>query len=259
MKWFFGFNAETSYYQDYISLIKVAVNSAKLVSPTLEPHMIYDGSPCPLTEWATKKGVTIHYIRSRYYKYFHSLKWGNDNMKTASGAFLRAEIPELVKKNYDDKYVLYTDCDVIFTGKVELDDLKPKHFAAAPEIRQNDFSYFNSGVMLMNIEAMHRDRDKFQKLVLTSPVEILRATYDQNIYNILYKKKWDILPNEYNWKPYWGANNNAKIIHLHGLKGINLENRLKEMKVEPVLDWMYRQSPANYRSIYERTVMLKAM
>lgn len=28
----------------------------------------------------------------------------------------------------------------------------------------------------------------------------------------------EILPIEYNWKPYWGINGNAKLIHFHGMK-----------------------------------------
>lgn len=28
----------------------------------------------------------------------------------------------------------------------------------------------------------------------------------------------ELLPIEYNWKPYWGINDKAKLIHFHGMK-----------------------------------------
>ena len=29
---------------------------------------------------------------------------------------------------------------------------------------------------------------------------------------------FDLLPDELNWKPYWGLNSNAEIVHFHGPK-----------------------------------------
>ncbi len=51
---------------------------------------------------------------------------------------------------------------------------------------------------------------------------LVNNAWDQGAYRIFYKKlfgfKWDKLPIEYNWKPYWNENTQAKIIHFHGPK-----------------------------------------
>ena len=42
--------------------------------------------------------------------------------------------------------------------------------------------------------------------------------FDQGYLNELCFNDMEILPIEYNWKPYWGINGNAKLIHFHGMK-----------------------------------------
>lgn len=42
--------------------------------------------------------------------------------------------------------------------------------------------------------------------------------FDQGYINEVCDNEFDFLPLEYNWKPYWGLNENAKIIHFHGIK-----------------------------------------
>lgn len=250
MKWFFGFNEETEWFDNYFRYIKCAVNSAK-ANTSLDPHFLYDGKPNILTEYLEHKNVKVHYIRSRFYNFFHSLEQKGLNAKVASGAYLRAEIPEIAT----DQFVLYTDCDVMFTGDVSyLYNIRPKHFACAPEFVKDNWSYFNSGVMLMNTKSMSAKMPMFEKLVRGSSVSKLSKSYDQESYNDLYKGRWDRLPIEYNWKPYWGLNKNAKIIHFHGLKIENIERIMQGQIIEPILSNMFRKEPLAYNELYKLAV-----
>lgn len=257
MKWFFGFNEETEWFDNYVRYIKCAVNSAQR-NTTLEPNFLYDGKPNDLTEWLLQKGVAIHYLRSRFYNTFEARAAKGLNAKVASGAFLRAEIPDLVHEH--DQFVLYTDCDVMFMGDVsDLDNLKPRHFACSPEFNKNDWRYFNSGVMLMNTKSMHDKMPGFESLVKSSSAQDLSISYDQNIYNIMYKGRWSKLPPEYNWKPYWGMNSDAKIVHFHGLKVENIERIMNGMEVQPIQKSMYDKQPEAYQKFYGLAIGFEAL
>jgi lipopolysaccharide biosynthesis glycosyltransferase len=257
MKWFFGFNEETEWFDNYVRYIKCAVNSARK-NTDLEPHFLYDGKPNELTEWLHGKGVTTHYLRSRFYDVFEKRAEQGLNAKVASGAFLRAEIPDIT---YDrDPFVLYTDCDVMFLGNVSaLSEMKPKHFACAPEFNQDDWRYFNSGVMVMNTKSMHDKMPGFEKLVKGSSAKQLSVSYDQEMYNIMYKDRWDRLPPEYNWKPYWGLNDDAKIIHFHGIKVENIERVMCGEEVQPIQKRMYEKAPEAYKQLCGLAVGFEVM
>ena len=247
MKWFFGFNEETEWFDNYFRYIKCAVNSARL-NTNLEPNFLYDGKPNALTSWLEDKGVQVHYTRSRFYDLFQKRAEQGLNAKVAAGAYLRAEIPDLVYTT--DPFVLYTDCDVMFLGNVDdLSVIRPKHFACAPELDKNNWTYFNSGVMLMNTRAMHEKIPRFEQQVTSSSLAKL-SKYDQESYNDMYKGRWDHLPIQYNWKPYWGQNKDAKIVHFHGIKVENIERLMRGQEVQPIQSAMYRQEPLAYQRFY---------
>lgn len=244
MKWFFGFNEETDWFDNYSRYIKCAVNSC-INNTNLEPNFIYDGKPNKLTTWLEEKGVTIWNVRSRFYDVFQKRADQGLNAKVASGAYLRAEIPDLVD---GDSVVLYTDCDVMFIGDIlPLSAMRPKYFACAPEFDQNNWTYFNSGVMVMNCSAMKQKMPQFERIVRSSSAETLSKSYDQYTYNELYKGRWDRLAPEYNWKPYWGLNPNAKIVHFHGIKVENIERILKGELVQPIQAKLFGKSPEGYK------------
>ena len=46
----------------------------------------------------------------------------------------------------------------------------------------------------------------------------ISGLFDQGYLNELCFKDMELLPIEYNWKPYWGINDKAKLIHFHGMK-----------------------------------------
>jgi lipopolysaccharide biosynthesis glycosyltransferase len=123
---------------------------------------------------------------------------------------MRADVPLLC----EDEYALYTDADVMFSGlPLELDDIKPAYLACTP--CRKTFPGFNAGVIVMNIKALRDTQPEF--------IEAARITkeyvgVDELIYNRVYGDRYTPLPEEYNWKPYWGVNDGAKVIHFHGPK-----------------------------------------
>lgn len=130
---------------------------------------------------------------------------------------MRWEIPVDEK---EEKYVLYSDIDVIFNADILLEELPhPTYLAAAPEYERNveDMEYFNAGVLVMNIQGM---KEKYEEFILKmkNRERNISGLFDQGYLNELCFKDMELLPIEYNWKPYWGINDKAKLIHFHGMK-----------------------------------------
>jgi lipopolysaccharide biosynthesis glycosyltransferase len=174
MKCFMGFNEKTEWYDNYVRYIKCAINSL-VTNTSLDPHFMYSGSSCELTNWLLKKGVTVHFVKSRWYSRLTSQQ--NYNSSVACGAFLRVKVPEICME-YGDEYALYTDCDVMFLKDIILTE-KPKYLSAVTEF-SNDF---NSGVMLMNIKNMHQDLPALERLFNCIDITTL-VNYDQGLYNL---------------------------------------------------------------------------
>ena len=77
--------------------------------------------------------------------------------------------------------------------------------------------YFNAGVLVMNIQGM---KEKYEEFILKmkNRERNISGLFDQGYLNELCFKDMELLPIEYNWKPYWGINDKAKLIHFHGMK-----------------------------------------
>lgn len=209
MKWYFACNEHSKSYE---YMIKAAVESA-IQNTRLNPNFIYDGSENDLTKWLESKGVNVIYHSSSFYEELVGF-YKDGHLRTASGAYLRCDIPLLES---EDDYVLYTDCDVIFLKDPSFENIDmPEYFACSSEIHKDDWTFFNTGVMLMNIPKLKEDIEDFKKFT-TSNFPLMDA-YDQTAYNLFYKNRISKLPIELNWKPYWGIDELAQIIHFHGSK-----------------------------------------
>jgi hypothetical protein len=221
MKLFLATNSGTTKTNN-IKLLEKACKSA-LKNTEFDIFVIFDGKK---EELNLPEKVNVIEHRHRCYETFEKSprNSGDGFMNIATGAFLRTEIPFLCKKlGIEDDYCLYTDYDVLFLGKdySDLNDIKPKYFAACPEFNKNDWSYINTGVMLLNINHFF-EQDKFIVDYINNNFDKLDV-WDQTMYNNLYKNKIDKLPIEYNWKPYWGISDNSKIVHFHGAKPKSVE------------------------------------
>jgi hypothetical protein len=244
MKLFFGTNEQTA-ETPLIKMLEVSVKSA-LKNTNFEIFVIFDGDKNKLN---LPSDVRIIEHKHRCYETFkNSLRCFNDKncLAIASGAYLRTEIPYLIKKmGLEDEVCLYTDYDVIFqySNFSVLESLKPPIFAAAPEFNPNEWSYVNTGVMLMNVNYFN-EHDNLITDYINNNFEDLH-TWDQTLYNNLYSKNFTKLPINYNWKPYWGINENANIIHFHGVKPFKV-NPKKDMLNTPILKSLYNNNQKSY-------------
>lgn len=216
-KWYFVINEGA--LNSYKDMIKVAVYTAVNVAK-LKPYCIYYGNEIPFLNWLRSNGVAvIHHASSIIDSIKSSENTNLWNKDIAQGAYLRLDIPIL---EFEDDYVLYTDCDVIFTSEIKNFGTPPKLFSAAPEFEKDNWNYCNTGVMVLNVKALRESHDEFADFCsknLTKLPEIAPGgVYDQAAFNYFYKGRWDKLPLELNWKPYWGINEDAKIVHFHGPK-----------------------------------------
>ena len=220
-KWYFAITRTTldaDPDQGFRDCIRVAVASAKQ-NTRLRPHMIYDGPEDEFTEEMRAAGVTVllHRIsfhdRLRHAQEAQRPEWP-DYMKTAEGAFLRLEVGQLES---EETYVLYTDCDVLFEQDVSIDHLRPEVFAIGPQFDRNSFyEDVNCGVMVLNVDRLRRDRLALVEFMCENFARI--SGYDQELLQLYYKARWDPLSPVYNWKPHWGPQPLARVVHFHGPK-----------------------------------------
>jgi hypothetical protein len=228
MKWFFALNERGNDFENYAAMLKVAVFTAQK-STSLKPHFLYDGAENHLTEWLRRRNVQIIHRRTFFYDKlkFIAEKRGDPNfLGIGAGAFLRTEIPRLsLELGFADEFVLYTDLDVMFCADVvaTLKRFKPRFFAVAPEYHKNNYKRMNTGVMLMNLPALRECDAEFQQFIGEKIDLLVERQWDQGAYQIFFKNKfwafrWDKLPLELNWKPYWNVNAAAQIVHFHGPK-----------------------------------------
>ena len=222
MDWYFALGEETPLLAPYCDLVKVAVHTAS-VKTSLRPHFLYDGRENALTGWLRDREVPIIPHRS----FLRAITSGRDMdipmLAAVSGVFLRVDLPEIAPPA--PSRVLYTDIDVIFLGDVvpELERTRAEYFAVAPEGDQQDYELMNTGVMLMNVAKLRQSLPTFRAYIEEHLDELHLESWDEGAYRQFYrdenrKRQWDDLPPAMNWKPYWGENAAAKLIHFHGPK-----------------------------------------
>lgn len=211
MKWYTCINeAGLDLYRDHL---RVALGSCR-AKTGLDPHIIFDGDPRTLRSALGRTDFTLHPRQSGLLPDILRVpEQPGYKHRIAAGAFLRLEISRV---DPEAEFVLYTDCDVMFGADPGLEDLRPAEIAAAPEMDRENWSAFNSGVMLFNMEAARRS---YEPLLATARPTLGRPHfYDQGVYNLFYAGRWERLPLAAHWKPYWGLNPDATILHFHGTK-----------------------------------------
>ena len=248
MKWYFCINASGA--ERYSDHIIAAVRSAKKntdLTPICVCHDPQNTFPKNLEDFLLKNGVSIIRDESVIYRKLIDNKIHPDgfSLDVAAGAYLRFEVPRI---ETEDKFVLYTDCDVIFCPGFSLESItNPKYFSCSPEFDYDNWSYFNSGVMIINIESMKLTYDSLISVAFERLKSGLHQSYDQGDLNAFYWMAWNHLPPQFNWKPYWGINNSAKIIHFHGPKPKDIENIISgDTRFQILVDLFMRD-----RSSYE--------
>ena len=239
MKVFFATN-ELTYNTKFFQMVIASINSC-LKNTTLTPYLIYDGDN-ELTE--------IHCEVIRWKFRFNENLIKHKGLSPSIAAFIRTEIPTICKHyNFEDNVVLYCDYDVIFLK--DIDVITPKYIACSSEFNKTDFKNFNTGVMFMNIPNLLTENDNFMTFIDNNMAQM--HVWDQTAYNLYYKNRIDILPIEYNWKPYWEWSDDIKILHFHGLKPVHT---VEEFMAIPILKHLYNISTCfdKYKEIYNQYI-----
>ena len=193
---------------------RLAVLSARR-NTDLEPVMLYTGERNDFTRWLESQGVRVIDSVVPYL--------GEIARLTEEGRYSRATLGHWLRTNVclhetSDDFVLYTDVDVVFLSNPEVTHLRPRFFSAAPEFKQDCWNYFNAGVMVVNIDGLRSDYEAFERYLVEQIDKLTYGFHDQIAYNNFYRERWNRLPLELNWKPYWGISDEARIIHFHGPK-----------------------------------------
>jgi lipopolysaccharide biosynthesis glycosyltransferase len=119
----------------------------------------------------------------------------------------------------DIPYGLYLDCDIIVTGSLE-ELLEPDFcirgsdeeyslFAVEDKHQQEEVDrfkktgitlekYFNSGVLLINLNKWRRENATFELLKTAEKYKEILKWHDQDILNIYFKNNWGKLNNKFN-------------------------------------------------------------
>ena len=227
---------------DWENLLRATILSA-LVNTSLKVNLLYDGLDTPFTAELQQIGVKIIKHRVSIYEKLREFKAGDMGyLAIAAGAFLRFDIPIIED---EDEFVLYTDSDVMFMRDVDLSNLRPENFAAAPQFSKTEATDMNSGVMLINVNNMRKMHDKLIKFATDN----LQLGLDQEILREFFGTNYTLLPAEFNWKPYWGIAADAYIVHWHGPKPVTVSAAL--LNSEHAMPPIWRELLERDRSSYD--------
>lgn len=230
MKCYFALSDDVSTKDEYYNMLKCTLKSARQ-NTSLELHCLYDfrGKNSSdiesdrLYDILKRYDVNIHIISIDFEKELFNT-YTDDYLKKISvtkssmySRFLRFMIADIEK---EDEYILYADTDVIFLKDITLDSFNtlPKTVAVCPEFENTyKYDYFNAGIMLLNIKSYIQAKKKLVEMLFKKQLAKIECC-DQGYLNSIYENNFEKLDNKFNWKPYWGINEEAVILHLHGLK-----------------------------------------
>jgi len=247
MKWVIALNEPCEGFEKhskkYEQFAKIAVYSAKINAPNLEPILIYNGRPNYFTSEMKSLGAQVIHHQLSFENVVMNADERDDHWKqTAKGAFLRLDIPEIIES---DETILYSDTDVIFLKDPSNYNLRTNLIALSTEFDINDFNKVNTGTMLINL----REARKIFPLVIKQTIQNINIIpdYDQGAIQIFLNQQWDRLHQYMNWKPYWGINENSIIVHFHGPKpsDFDIENE-KLLNEAPIYKSLLNLSPLAY-------------
>ncbi|MEX0918986.1 MAG: hypothetical protein WDZ85_03435 [Candidatus Paceibacterota bacterium] len=147
---------------------------------------------------------------------------GKKSLEFCAGTYLRTEIANAFDYyGVKDRYTLFVDVDTMILNEIDLDDVETSYFAASPDWDISDWSSVGTGVMLINIERMKRDYPKLVQHLIKHNFDFAfdgNGPCSQGAWNTFFRGKWDRLDPLYDWKPWWGFNPEAKVVHFSGPK-----------------------------------------
>ncbi len=226
MKCYFALSDDVAENDEYYYMFMATINSARK-NTSLELHCLYDFRKTYVSDikkdriynLLKESKVVIHNVSIDFEKELMEvytdeyLKSINVTRSSLYSRFLRFMIADI---ETNDECILYADTDILFYKDIE--NINTKTIAVCPEFKKtNRYTYFNAGVMLINLNSYRKAKSNFIEMLRNKKHPSIECC-DQGYLNDLYKNNFEKLDLKYNWKPYWGQNNEAIIIHLHGIK-----------------------------------------
>lgn len=212
-----------------LDMLNVALKSAR-ENTSLKLYALYDGTVDDKAYKIFKaNGVNITLCKCSFadkLEYYYEQS-GTENLRLSTkrmlGCFMKFDI-SLYEK--EDEVVLYSDIDTMFMKDAPWDSFNIKRLGVAPEFEKDydiikGYRYFSAGIMMINVPELRKRREKLFEM-LDNKIEPYQECWDQGFWNELYKDDFEELGLEFNWKPYWGINKNASIIHIHGFKPFSI-------------------------------------
>jgi hypothetical protein len=261
MKWFFAYNGNRPpwYEAHLLAMIRSAV-----ANTSLDGYLIYfdlhEKKDDPIVAFAESHQITVIRRKPSILEDLQRIKakFPDFPFGTASGTYLRIDVPMICSElGFSDEFVIYTDCDVIFLDDVsrQADQpfFQPRFLSAGPEFFVTDWKKRNAGVMVVNVVSLLDDFAAFREWITSGDTmyELLfkRGAHDQTAYEFWYAGRQDKLPVEYNWRPYWGFNEEAQIVHFHGPKADGVRRMLngETDRLRPLWPKLFGQAPEAYR------------
>lgn len=245
-KWYFAVNGNAlAHSMDQVSL---AVQSAQK-NTTLTPICLVDsrhelGELNAQVKLIASWGVTIVRHAAELFPLVAE-QFGPD-AEVFSGHWLRADIPSIEQ---EDPFVLYTDIDVMFRADPAKWNIRPPTIACCVEHWRGDRKYFNTGVMVMNLQGMRDTRNRLRGTLLDRLTRMAPHD-DQGMFNVCYRSDMEWMPDEMNWKPYWGVFSEAQIVHFHGPKPqliLEMLNGVRNPAWGPEMVEVFERNPEAYR------------
>ena len=218
--WFMAVSVSS---KKHLSYMRASLSSG-LAHSNMYPIVLISGDPSSIPTW-----LLLLNRSCRALVIGHNLTFSTRIARSAPHvmnhpAYLRLDIPNVLMKINDSvcshidlnyNYGLYTDTDIIFTSRFNIESLpEPKVIMIGGETKKGKRN--NSGILYINITAI---RQHFPKLLtFADKYKWNFEALDQGLIMKYYKHVSQLLPDIYNWKPYWGINHQACIIHFHGAK-----------------------------------------
>jgi len=240
MFWFSGICNDTSNKKtiEYIQMYFVALVTAKKTNPKLRPVLIVDGVIDENIKKIERSGALIIQHQFPLIEDIKKASNNNGTLTAARGAFLRIDICKICEQiGIMDDFCFYTDNDVMFLGDISsIFDYKPNFFLVAGEFDKTfdaNISNFNSGVMFINKKTMQNTYNDFLIFTKENIHNSMSKGFDQFCFRSFYAGNAELLHYLYNYKPYWGNEDNIKIIHFHGIKPFDSDADILSM--QPVI------------------------
>lgn len=214
VNWYFSVNERGMQFASH--QVAAAVKSARL-NTHLKPHCLYNGSSAEDIAWLEDQGAVVIRHEASFAK---ELKVGyGKNYRIFSGHWLRVDIPVIEDK---EEFVLYTDIDVMFLRHPTLETSLDLLGVVSEE--RDGASFFNNGVMIMNVPRLKECHTAFTNAIRKRLLNDFKyPAHDQASYNRFFRGKTNEIARELNWRPYWGKNEDAEIVHFHGPKPEQVE------------------------------------